>query len=317
LASNPLNYTSEYSRCIAAVIANRFVAHYFRSVVFQSIQSGMNFVLDAHHHLWKYSPNEYMWIDGAKAILQRDFLPIDLERELVDSGMSGAIAVQARQSIAETEWLLDLADANTIMKGVVGWAPLIGPDLRGHLDRWSSRKKLRALRHVLQDEPDDRYAIRADFNAGISLLNEYDLRYDILIFQHQLPAAIELVDRHPNQIFIIDHIAKPRIAAGEIEPWRTLMIDMARRPNLYCKVSGMATEADWSSWTEDALRPYFDVTLNAFGPQRLMFGSDWPVCLLATSYARWVDQVRRWTTPLSESEQGRVWGGTAVEAYGL
>jgi L-fuconolactonase len=277
----------------------------------------MSTVIDSHHHFWKYSPAEYGWIGHGKEVLRRDFLPPDLHVEIAGTGVQGVISVQARQSIRETNWLLDLAERHDFIRGIVGWAPLIDADLRRHLDGWDGRPKLLGLRHVLQDEPDDRYMLRTDFNAGVSLLREYDLRYDILIFERQLPAATELVDRHPQQIFILDHVAKPKIADAELEPWRTRIHELAKRPNVYCKVSGMATEANWHTWKPDELRPYFETVLEAFSPRRLMFGSDWPVCLLACDYSRWVQTVQNWIQPLSATEQQRIWAETAFEAYGL
>lgn len=273
--------------------------------------------IDSHHHFWKYSPSAYPWIDAPKQVLKRDYLPPDLKAETTQAGITGVISVQARQSVEETNWLLELAETNDFIHGVVGWAPLASSDLRRSLDSWRGRSKLLGVRHVLQDEPDDRHMCRPDFDAGIGLLKEYGLRYDILIFERQLPGSIELVDRHPNQVFIIDHIAKPQIAAAHVEPWKSRMIEIARRPNVYCKISGMATEADWKHWTPDQLRRYFDATLEAFGPSRLMFGSDWPVALLACGYKKWVDLVAEWIQPLSSSEQERIWSGTAKEAYGL
>jgi L-fuconolactonase len=173
------------------------------------------------------------------------------------------------------------------------------------------------MRHVLHDEADDNYMLRDDFNAGVAQLHRFGLRYDILIFEKHLPQTIQFIDRHPNQIFIIDHIAKPKIAAGEIEPWLTGMKDVARRQNVYCKLSGMVTEAAWSGWTETGLQPYTDAVLAAFGPKRVMFGSDWPVLSLAAPYTRWVNVVKKAIASLSAEEQQRILAGTAIEAYGL
>jgi L-fuconolactonase len=177
--------------------------------------------------------------------------------------------------------------------------------------------KLVGVRHVVQDEADDQFILREDFNRGVSALREFDLRYDILIYERQLPQAIAFVDRHPEQVFVLDHVAKPRIGERAIEPWRGKIREMARRGNVYCKVSGMVTEADWGAWTGEELKVYFDVVLEAFGPGRLMFGSDWPVCLVASGYRRWVEVVEGWVSGLSTGEQARIFGGTAIEAYGL
>jgi L-fuconolactonase len=250
-------------------------------------------------------------------VLRRDFLPDDLRRETDPVGVQGVISVQARQTIEETEWLLDLADQHSFIRGVVGWVPLVSDRVRDDLSRLSWRAKLKAVRHVLQDEPDDDYMLRADFNRGIGALKEFGLRYDLLIFERQLPAAIKLVDRRPELTFIVDHIAKPRIVDNTISPWRESMRDLARRPNVYCKLSGVVTEADHKTWTPSQLKPYLDAALDAFGPARLMFGSDWPVCLLACGYQRWYQVVSDFASSLSPSEQQRIFGGTAVEAYGL
>ncbi|HWE01640.1 MAG TPA: amidohydrolase family protein [Tepidisphaeraceae bacterium] len=274
-------------------------------------------VIDSHHHFWNYSPTEYAWIDDDKKILRRDFGPSDLSAVAAPAGVNGVISVQARQTVEETDWLLSLAERHDFIQGVVGWAPLIDADLRRRLDGWSGRKKLLGLRHVLQDEPDDRYMLRPDFDRGVALLEEYDLVYDILIFERQLPGSIELVDRHPALTFVLDHVAKPRIGAGEMAPWSGRIRELARRPNVYCKISGMTTEADWATWTPAQLLPYFEMALEAFGPRRLMFGSDWPVCLLASSYEKWIQTARDWTGELSTSENDRIWGETAREAYRL
>jgi L-fuconolactonase len=273
--------------------------------------------IDSHHHFWNYSAAEYPWIGDSMAALRRDFLPEHLQAEIAAAGIDGVVSVQARQSVRETEWLLSLADANPFIKGVVGWVPLAKPDVRDTLAAFAANPKLRAVRHVVQDEPDDRFILREDFNCGVSVLKDFGLVYDILIFERQLAASIEFVDRHPQQVFVLDHIAKPRIKDNVIEPWRTNIRELARRPNVFCKVSGMVTEADWKTWNEEQLRPYFDVVLEAFSPKRLMFGSDWPVCLAASSYARWVGVVRKFAAELSANEQEWLFGKTAVQAYSL
>ena len=274
-------------------------------------------IIDAHHHFWQYSPREYGWISDTMGVLKRDYLPPVLEREIRSVGITGVVSVQARQTVRETEWLLDLADQNPFIKGVVGWVPLVSIDVAGEIRKFGQRPKLKAVRHVLQDEPDDNYMLRPEFDRGISLLKEFGLRYDILIFERHLKQSITLVDRHPDLTFILDHVAKPRIRENVISPWREDMKELAKRPNVYCKISGMATEADHARWTEKQLRPYMETALDAFGPTRLMFGSDWPVCLLATSYRRWFQTVTDFIAPLSETERTRIMGGTAVEAYGL
>ena len=279
-------------------------------------------VIDAHHHFWRYSDEEYGWIPPEWSALRRDFLPADLGRELAAAGVDGVISVQARQSLIETEWLLDLAAQNEFIRGVVGWAPLIAPDLDAHLDRLAAHPaalagKLRAFRHVLQGEPDDAYMLRDDFNRGIRALTRRGFAYDILVFERHLSNTITFVDRHPDQVFIVDHIAKPRVAAGEIEPWAKNIRELARRPNVACKLSGMVTEADVRKWTLEQLRPYFEIVLEAFGPGRLLFGSDWPVCLAGVGYADWKATVSTALAGLSSAELAAVFGGNARRVYRL
>ncbi|HUL35110.1 MAG TPA: amidohydrolase family protein [Candidatus Eisenbacteria bacterium] len=273
--------------------------------------------IDAHHHLWRYSKGEYPWINESMRPLARDFLLADLEREAEACSVKGTIAVQVRQSPEETEWLLELAERSTLIRGVVGWAPLASPELPALLDDWRAKSKLKALRHIVQDEADDQFLLRREFNCGIARLRDYSLVYDILIYERHLPTGIAFVDRHPKQIFVLDHIAKPRIKERVLEPWRTHVRELARRENVYCKISGMVTEADWDSCTGEDLRPYFDVALEAFGPKRLMAGSDWPVCLLAASYARWYSMLREFVRTLTASEQDLILGGVASKVYSL
>lgn len=275
-------------------------------------------MIDSHHHLWKYSAAEYGWITPAMPAIKRDFLPGHLEELMHYFGIEGTVAVQARQSLEETTWLLDLAVKHPIMRGVVGWVPLTeGAGVKRHLDRFASNPKLRGVRHVIQDEADPRYILRTDFNTGVHALLDYKLRYDILIFERHLPAAIQFVDRHPKQVFILDHIAKPRIKEKILSPWDRNMRELANRQNVYCKLSGMITEADPQRWTPEGLQPYIDVVLGAFGPKRVMYGSDWPVMLLAGDYARWFGTVSNAIGKLSKAEQDRIMGGTAAEAYGI
>jgi L-fuconolactonase len=274
--------------------------------------------IDAHHHLWKYSAAEYGWISPEMRAIKRDFLPEDLEKLMHHFGIDGTVTVQARQTLEETRWLLELAHQHEVMRGVVGWVPLEqGAAVKLHLERLAADRKLRGVRHVIHDEPDDRYILRANFNEGMRALAAFGLRYDILIFEKHLPAAIEFVDRHPNQVFILDHIAKPRIKDKILSPWDRNIREMAKRQNVYCKLSGMVTEADHQHWTPAALQPYIDVVLRAFGPARLMYGSDWPVMLLAGEYAQWYGVVTNAIAKLSKPEQERIMGGTAVEAYRL
>jgi L-fuconolactonase len=272
--------------------------------------------IDAHHHMWKYGP-DYGWITPEMSVIRRDFLPEDLEPLMHHFGIDGTVAVQARGTLEETSWLLGLAEKHPLIRGVVGWVPLTdGAGVKRSLERFAGNRRLLGVRHVVQDEPDPRFILRPDFNEGIRALKEFGLRYDILIFERHLPAAIEFVDRHPNQTFILDHIAKPRIKDKILAPWDRNMRELAKRQNVYCKLSGMVTEAD-PRWTPQDLQPYIDVVLAAFGPRRIMYGSDWPVMLLASDYERWYRTVSVAVSKLSKAEQDRIMGGTAAEAYGI
>lgn len=274
-------------------------------------------LIDAHHHLWRYNDRDYGWMSNDMIALRQNYLLPELEQVTRASGVTGTIAVQARQTLEETESLLQMAAANPLLQGVVGWVPLIAPNVADDLDRFAADPRLKGVRHVLHDEQDDFYMLRDDFNRGVSLLASRGLAYDILIFEKHLPQTLTFVDRHPNQIFVVDHVAKPKIRAGELSPWQKNLAELARRENVYCKISGMATEADWTAWTQEQLRPYFDAVLQAFGPSRLMFGSDWPVLTLAGSYQRWVETFRWFIADLSPHEQEQIGRGTAIRAYRL
>jgi L-fuconolactonase len=273
--------------------------------------------IDAHHHLWKYTETEYGWISSEMGALRRDFLPRDLQNEIASAGIDGAVTVQARQTLEETRWLLQLAEENSFLRGIVGWAPLAGADFPQYLDEFAAHPKLKGLRHVIQDEPDDAFILREDFNRGVSALAATGLVYDILIHERHLPFAAQFVDRHPNQVFVLDHLAKPLIRQRVISPWREHLKEVAARPNVHCKISGMVTEADWSQWTIEDLQPYFDAALESFGPERLLAGSDWPVCLLASSYGRWWETLGNLVSGLSGSEQEKILGENAVRVYRL
>jgi L-fuconolactonase len=273
--------------------------------------------IDAHHHFWQYTAAEYGWLDDSMSVLRRDFRPADLRGEIAAAGFDGVVSVQARQSLAETRWLLALAAENDFIEGVVGWVPLIDAQIKNHLDEFCQEPKFRAVRHVLQSEPDDDYMLRGEFSRGIAALTARSLAYDILVFERQLPQTMALVDKHPGQVFVLDHLAKPRIRDGLLEPWRSHITELARRDNVYCKVSGLVTEADPANWSETQLRPYFDVVLATFGPGRLMFGSDWPVCLVACGYTRWLNIVQQFAFELSTDEQAQLFGATARSVYGL
>lgn len=273
--------------------------------------------IDAHHHLWRYTPEHYEWINDEMATLRRDFLSQDLMREITAAGIDGTVAVQARQTMDETRELLKMADECEAIRGVVGWAPIAGEEFPGVMEEFEHRPKLKGLRHVIQGEKDENYILREDFNSGIRTLLGSGLVYDILILERHLPQTIHFVDEHPNQVFVLDHVAKPLISEGALEPWAERMRELSRRENVWCKVSGMVTEADWNKWTPESLRPYLDVAVEAFGVERLMAGSDWPVCLVASEYGRWFDVLRTYFAGFSEAERDAVFGGTATVVYGL
>jgi L-fuconolactonase len=272
--------------------------------------------VDAHHHLWQYSPEEYGWIDASMQPLQRDFLPPDLAALCAEAGVDATIAVQARQTLDETRWLLSLAAEHPLIRGVVGWADIAAEGFADSLPTLTANPLLKGLRHVVQAEPDG-FLDAPAFNRGIAALRDSGLVYDILIFARQLPEAVRFVDRHPRQSFVLDHIAKPSIAAGEIAAWAADIRELARRPNVACKLSGMVTEADWHTWTPASLRPYFDAVLEAFTPGRLMIGTDWPVMTVACSYAQWWQTVAGWLAPLSSGERAQIEGLTASRLYRL
>ncbi len=273
--------------------------------------------LDAHQHFWNFEPQEYAWIDGSMGALRRDFLPSDLQPIIASVGVNGTVAVQARQTLEETRWLLALAAQYSFIRGVVGWVPLLAPNVGEILADLSSQIRLRGVRHVLHDEADPFYMLGEDFQRGIRELKRYGLAYDLLVFERHLPQTIRFVDKHPDQIFVVDHLAKPRVKARELSPWRENIRELARRPNVYCKVSGLITEADQQKWKPEDLEPYLQTVLTAFGPKRLLFGSDWPVCLLAGQYGQWVAVVEQLVSRLSSTEQEWVWSCTAQLAYRL
>jgi L-fuconolactonase len=271
--------------------------------------------IDAHQHFWRYTPEEYGWIDDSLAKLRRDFLPKDLQPELAAAGLDAAIAVQARQSLEETDFLLGLARQSSTCCGVVGWVPLISQELPKILERFAADPLFLGVRHVLQDEADAAYMLREDFQRGIGELKAHGLVYDILIRETQLKQVSTFVDRHPEQPFVLDHLAKPAVKAGTIDTWARELRELARREQVHCKLSGLVTEADFAHWKEAQLQPYVEAALEAFGPKRLLFGSDWPVCLAATNYGTWRSVVDRLLKTLSADEQAGIMGNNAVRIY--
>lgn len=271
--------------------------------------------LDAHVHLWQYDAAQYGWITDEMSAIRRDLLPDDWREAAEPPGFDGMIAVQARQTLEETRWLLELADEYEFIRGVVGWVDLQGPALDEQLEILCDHPKLVGVRHVVQDEPDPQFLLRDEVLRGISRLGKFDLTYDILVRASQLPSAIEMVEHFPSQRFVLDHIGKPDIAAGQMQPWATHMRELAAHENVLCKLSGMVTEADRSSWTPEQLHPYADVVLDAFGPQRVMIGSDWPVCLVAGEYRDVIEVVTSWLDDRPEQMRRAIMGGTCARAY--
>lgn len=274
-------------------------------------------MIDAHQHFWRYRPETHGWITDAMAVLKRDFLPPDLEPLLLAQGFDGCVAVQAAQSLAETRFLLGLADTHPFVRAVVGWVDLLSPDLERQLEDLAAHPRLRGVRHIAQDEPDDDWLARPDVVRGVGTLRRFGLAYDILVYARQLPAALALARALPGQPFVVDHAAKPEIRAGRLDPWRGDIRRLAALPHVLCKLSGLVTEAAWDRWTPADLRPYLEVVLEAFSPARLMIGSDWPVCLLAADYPRVMNTVRDFVGSLSEGEQAAVLGGNAARFYGI
>jgi L-fuconolactonase len=273
--------------------------------------------IDSHQHFWRYDPGRDGWITDEMAVLRRDYLPEELIQQMRASGVDHSIAVQADQSETETRFLLELADRYVEVSGVVGWVDLRASHLSERLEQFSKFKKLRGFRHIVQAEPDDRFLLREDFLHGVGLLAQHGFTYDLLIYPRHLPVATEFVRRFPAQKFVVDHLAKPSIKKAEIDSWAQGIRALAANSNVHCKLSGMVTEADWSSWTAADLKPYLDVVFDAFGADRLMFGSDWPVCLLAASYSQVENVIQDYTRDLSASEKEKIFGLNAARFYGF
>jgi L-fuconolactonase len=271
--------------------------------------------LDSHQHFWRYDPSQYPWINEKLALLRRDWLPEHLRPLLNSIGFDGSIAVQARQTMEETEWLLALAEMHPIIKGVVGWVDLRSPNLPDQLQRFSSRSKLVGVRHVVQDEADDQFMLGAEFRRGLAQLRDFGLTYDLLLFPKHLLVAAKVVAEFPNQPFVLDHLAKPLIRQGLLSPWREDLRALARFPNVYCKLSGMITEADWTRWRPADFRPYLDTVLDCFGPDRLMIGSDWPVCRLGGEYQATMELVIEYARRFSPEAQAGILGGNCARFY--
>jgi L-fuconolactonase len=273
--------------------------------------------LDAHQHFWRYDPAQHVWMTDAMGALRRDYLPEDLAPLLQETGFLGTIAVQARQMVEETEWLLALADRHAFIRGVVGWVDLRSPDLQAQLKRLGANPKLVGVRHVVHDEPDEDFMLRPEFRRGIARLGPAGLTYDLLLRPPHLKAAIRLVDEFKDQPFVLDHLAKPGVGDVSKSLWKEDILRLAERPNVSCKLSGLVTEADWSAWRPDDFRPAFEVVLEAFGVDRLMIGSDWPVCTLAADYKTTMGIVMGFVQGLKGSEQDGILGGNCARFYGF
>lgn len=273
--------------------------------------------IDAHQHFWKFDPVRDSWINDEMSVIRKDIFPGDLQPVLKENGFDGCVAVQADQSETETDFLLGLADKNDFIKGVVGWVDLRAENIKERLEAYRSFNKLKGFRHVLQGEKDRALMLNPDFTRGIRALQEFNYTYDILIFTDQLRYTKEFVAMFPAQKFVIDHIAKPYIKDHKIDEWKKDMQAIAAFENVYCKISGMVTEADWHTWKKEDFTPYIDVIVNAFGSGRIMFGSDWPVCLVAASYENMIGIVKDHFSSFSEDEQEKFFGGNAINFYNL
>jgi L-fuconolactonase len=273
--------------------------------------------LDAHQHFWRYDKAQHVWMTDAMAALRRDYFPEDLRPLLQQTGFGGTIAVQARQMVEETEWLLALADQHPFIRGVVGWVDLRSPHVGAQISRLGADRRLVGVRHVVHDEPDDDFMLRPEFRRGIACLGPAGLTYDLLLRPPHLKAAIRLVDEFKDQRFVLDHIAKPQVGDVSGSIWKEEILRLAERPNVFCKLSGLVTEADWNAWRPDDFRPALDVVLEAFGADRLMIGSDWPVCTLAADYATTMGVVMDFVRDLKASEQDGILGGNCARFYGV
>lgn len=273
--------------------------------------------LDAHQHFWHYNPQEHVWMTDEMGRLKRDFLPQDLKPLLQSIGFDGTIAVQARQILKETEWLLELSDQSAFIKGVVGWVDLRSPDIRSQLEQYSKHPKLKGVRHVVHDEPDDNFMLRPEFQSGIAQLKGFHLTYDLLLFPRHLPVALKLVEKFPDQLFVVDHLSKPVIKARMISPWKKDLQALAQDNNVFCKLSGMVTETHWKRWNAEDFRPYLDIVMDAFGSDRVMIGSDWPVCTLCGDYASVMNIVINYVQQFPPETRQKILGGNCARFYGV
>jgi L-fuconolactonase len=273
--------------------------------------------IDAHQHFWHYDPSKHVWMNDSMSVLKTDYLPTDLAPLLQNCGLNGCVAVQANQAEEENTFLLSLAEKHDFMKGIVGWVDLQSDTVESRLEYYKKFPLMKGFRHVIHDETDINFMLRPAFVRGISHLKKYDYTYDILIFEKHLPNTLELVEALSEQPFVIDHIAKPLIKRGEIKTWEKTLKAVAAHENVSCKISGMVTEADWKNWKPTDFAPYLDTVVEVFGIDRLMYGSDWPVCTLAASYETQFGIVKDYFSKFSKTEQAQFFGGNAVKFYNL
>ncbi|SNQ43164.1 amidohydrolase family protein [Cellulophaga lytica] len=274
-------------------------------------------IIDAHQHFWKYEPTKHSWIDDTMAVIRKDFMPAKLKKVYLENNIDGCVAVQADQTTLENDFLIDLASKNNFIKGIVGWVDFRADNINEVLDHYSKIKIIKGFRHVVQGEPDHNFLLRSNFLNGIAQLEQYNFTYDILVFPHQLGAVLEFVKKFPKINFVIDHIAKPYIKDGFYDGWANLMLAIGAQQNVYCKLSGMVTEADYKTWTSETIKPYMQLVLKAFGADRLLFGSDWPVCLVVGNYKRVKELVTDFISQLSAEDQEKILGLNAVKFYNL
>ncbi len=273
--------------------------------------------IDSHQHFWQYNPAEHVWMTDAMQVLKKDFLPTDLAPLLNQIGFDCCIAVQARQSIEETNWLLRIANKNDFIKGVVGWVDLLSPNIDETLSGYTNQKKLVGVRHVVHDEADDNFMLQPAFQNGIAALKEFNLTYDLLLFPKHLPVALQLAEKFPEQSFVLDHIAKPFVHKKEISPWKDDLMELAKQPNVFCKLSGIVTEAKWNDWKEDDFKQYLDIVTESFGTNRIMIGSDWPVCTLSGNYSSTMSIVINYANQFSKEISDGILGGNCINFYKL
>ncbi|MDP4212015.1 MAG: amidohydrolase family protein [Bacteroidota bacterium] len=272
--------------------------------------------IDGHVHFWDYDSGQHSWITEDMSVLRRNFLPEDIQPLLKSHDIAGCMLVQVNQTEGENDYFLKLASGYTFVKGIVGWVDLCAENIVERLGRYQ-QSKIKGFRHILQGDPDRSSMLRPDFKRGIAALRDFGFTYDLLIYPDQLPFASALVKSFPRQPFIIDHLAKPEIRKSEVKNWKKEIFNISRMDNVYCKLSGMITEAHWNSWTKEMFVPYIDAVVESFGMNRIVFGSDWPVCLLAGSYGEVVSVVEDYFSVFSKPEQENLFGGNATTFYGL